>query len=304
MTSIGSISIVIILITLLVLIGSSFTSSGFNFIHKPVYLTSGYIQDDMFKGSNPYEFSKYSDNYLRVSTDNNKKESTDDLCGKLLEGCEPPAKKNETSPKSENNSLESIYNKYFEQGAPATSNTTSPRTNESLITSGGNRETPSGQNNLTVPLESAYQTYENSTLGIKMQHPSNWKVEGFRDSLRFVSSKEDTNDKYIQAIDLFTYPNMSLNQAVDSLTNYYNKSLTNFTIIGSPHASVGANSSSITLFDSYNDNTTRAVKSMDFIVSPEGSDKTYLFTFRDEASKFQRDLPEAQKIIDSTKFMK
>jgi hypothetical protein len=290
--------------TLLVLIGSSLTSSGFNFILKPVYLISGYIQDDMFKSSKSYEFSKYYDNYVRVSTDNNKKEPTDDLCGKLLEGCEPSAKKNETSPKGENNNLESIYNKYFEQGGPATSNTTSPRTNESLITSGGARETPSGQSNLTVPLEARYQTYENSTLGIKMQYPSNWKVEGFRDSLRFVSSKEDTNDKYIQTIDLFTYPNMSLNQAVDSLTNYYNTSLTNLTIIGSPHASVGANSSSVSLFYAYNDNTTGAVKSMDFIVSPEGSDKTYLFTFRDEASKFQRDLPEAQKIKDSIKFLK
>jgi hypothetical protein len=137
-----------------------------------------------------------------------------------------------------------------------------------------------------------------------MQYPSNWKVEGFRDSLRLISSKEDTNDKYIQTINLFTYPNMSLNQAVDSLTNYYNTSLTNFTIIGSPHASVGASSSSVSLFYAYNDNSTGAVKSMDFIISPEESDKTYLFTFRDEASKFQRDLPEAQKIIDSIKLMK
>jgi hypothetical protein len=59
-----------------------------------------------------------------------------------------------------------------------------------------------------------------SPLEIKMQYPSNWKVEGFRDSLRLFSSKEDTNDKYIQTINLFTYPNMSLNQAVESLTNY------------------------------------------------------------------------------------
>jgi hypothetical protein len=207
-----------------------------------------------------------------------------------------------TSPKSENSNLEEINKKYLEQAGGA--NTTSPRTNESLITSGGARETPSGQDNVTVPLEAGYQTYENSTLGIKMKYPSNWKIEGLGDSLRFISSKEDTNDKYIQTIDLFTYPNMSLNQAVDSLTNYYNTSLTNFTIIGSPHASVGANASSVSLFYSFDEGNTGPVRAMDFIVSPEGSDKTYLFTFRDEASKFQRDLPEAQKIIDSIKFMK
>jgi hypothetical protein len=88
------------------------------------------------------------------------------------------------------------------------------------------------------------------------------------------------------------------------LSNYYNTSLTNFTIIGSPQSTVGANSSSVSFFYAYNDNTTGAVKSMDFIVSPEGKDKTYLFTFRDEASKFQRDLPEAQKIIVSIKLLK
>ena len=137
-----------------------------------------------------------------------------------------------------------------------------------------------------------------------MQYPSNWKIEGLRDSLRFVSSKEDTNDRYIQTIDLFTYPNMSLNQAVDSLSNYYNTSLTNFTIIGSPNSSIGTNSSSVSFLYSFNEGDTGSVRAMDVIVSLEGSDKTYLFTFRDETSRFQRDLPEAQKIIDSIKFLK
>jgi hypothetical protein len=55
---------------------------------------------------------------------------------------------------------------------------------------------------------------------------------------------------------------------------------------------------------SSNEGNTGPVRAMDFIVSPEGNDKTYVFTFRDEASKFQRDLPEEQKILDSIKFMK
>ena len=162
------------------------------------------------------------------------------------------------SPKSENNTLEEINSKYLEQGGAV--NTTSSITNESLIT-GGARETPSGQENVTVPLEAGNQNYENSTLGIKMQYPSNWKIEGFTDSVRFVSPKEDTNDKYIQTIDLFTYPNMSLNQAVDSLSNYYNTSFTNFTIIGSPNASIGANSSSVSFLYSFNEGNTGYRKS-------------------------------------------
>ena len=138
-----------------------------------------------------------------------------------------------------------------------------------MITSGGARETPSGKDNVTVPLEAGYQTYENSTLGIKMQYPSNWKIEGFGDTLRFVSSKEDTNDKYIQTIDLFTYPNMSLNQAVDSLTNYYNTSFTNFTITGSPHAFRRTIARYVSFLYSFNEGNTWNRKSNGLYSFPE-----------------------------------
>lgn len=177
-------------------------------------------------------------------------------------------------------------------------------TNESLITGGGARETPSGQDNVTEPLEAGYQNYENSTLEIKTQYPSNWKVEGLTDSVRFISPKEDTNDNYIQTVDLFTYPSISLNQAVESLSIYYNTSLTNFTIIGSPHASVGANSSSVSFLYSFNEGDIGSLRAMDFIVSPEGNDNTYLFTFRDEATRFERDLPELQRMLNSVNFFR
>jgi hypothetical protein len=91
---------------------------------------------------------------------------------------------------------------------------------------------------------------------------------------------------------------------VESLSNYYNTSLTNFTIIGSPHASVGANSSSVSLNYTYNDGMSRFIRSMDFIVSPPSNDKTYLFTFRDEASKFDKDLPEVQRMLNSVNFLR
>jgi hypothetical protein len=43
---------------------------------------------------------------------------------------------------------------------------------------------------------------------------------------------------------------------------------------------------------------------MDFLVSPENNDKVHLFTYMDEAQKFDRDLPEVQKIIDSINFLR
>jgi hypothetical protein len=91
-------------------------------------------------------------------------------------------------------------------------------------------------------------------------------------------------------------------QATKSLTNYYNASLNNFTLDGSPHASVNANFSSVSLNYTYNDDQSRLIRSTDFIVSPPSNNKTYLFTFRDEASRFDKDLPEVQRMINSVNF--
>ena len=65
-----------------------------------------------------------------------------------------------------------------------------------------------------------------------------------------------------------------------------------------------ANSSSVSFMYSFNDSNIGPLKSMDFIVSPEGSNKTFLFTFRDEASRFDKDLPEVQRILNSVNFLR
>jgi hypothetical protein len=307
MTPISLISIVIILITLLVLIGSSFTSSGFNFVHKPVYLIPGFIQDDMFKSSNLYDYNKYYDNYVMISTDNNKKESTDDLCGKLLEVCQKPTTESNatTETKSQNKSVEEIYKKYIEPSSVENKTVSEPGSVENKTVSqliGG----PQSTENLSQTQETGPQLYDNSKLGIKMLYPAGWekKEEPSGDSVRFFSPLEDNNDSYIQTIDLFTYPSLSVNEATNSLTKYYNTSLNNFTIDESPRASVNANFSSISLNYTYNDDKARLIRSMDFIAAPPSSNKTYLFTFRDEASKFDKDLPEVQRMINSINFLR
>ncbi|HTH23407.1 MAG TPA: hypothetical protein VL854_14400 [Nitrososphaeraceae archaeon] len=87
------------------------------------------------------------------------------------------------------------------------------------------------------------------------------------------------------------------------MTKYYNESLSNFTIKGSPRSSVNANFSSISLNYTYNDDKAHLIRSMDFIASPPSNDKTYLFTFRDESSKFDKDLPEVQRMLNSISFL-
>ena len=148
------------------------------------------------------------------------------------------------------------------------------------------------------------QVYENSGFGIKLLYPAGWekKEDLNTESVRFVSPREDKDDKYLQTIDLFTYPSMSMNQATESLTNYYESSLKNYTASGSPHTSINANYSSVSMNYTFSDATARNIRSMDILISPQSSDKTYLVTYRDEASKFEKDLPELQKIIGTLNF--
>jgi translation elongation factor EF-4 len=95
-----------------------------------------------------------------------------------------------------------------------------------------------------------------------------------------------------------------MNQATESLTNYYESSLKNYTASGSPRTSINANYSSVSMNYTFSDATAGNIRSMDILISPQSSDRTYLVTYRDEASKFEKDLPELQKIIDSIKFSK
>lgn len=297
MTPISSNSTVIILIaliTLIVLIGSAPDSLGFNFVHTPGYLNLGFIQDGMNKNSNFFKFGKYYDNYVSVTTDGNKKETTDDLCGKLLEVCQTPTTKPNTTTRTDihNKSVEEIYKKYIEQTNAENKSVSSPA------------KIPSSVENISHTQVTRFQLYNNSKLGFKLLYPSGWekKEEPSGDTVRFFSSHVGNNDSYIGSVDLFSYAPVSVDKATNSLTKYYNSSLNNFTIEGSPRTSVKANYSSVSLNYTYIDDKSRLIRSMDFIVSPPSNDKIYLFTFRDEASMFYKDLPEVKRMLNSVNF--
>jgi hypothetical protein len=283
----------------------------------------------MIKSSNLYNYNEYYDNFVIISTDNNKKESTDDLCGKLLEGCQKPTTESNatTETESQNKSVEEIYKKYIEPSSAENKTVSEPGSAENktvsepgsaenkTVSEPGSAENktvsqliggPQTTENLSQTQETGPQLYDNSKLGIKVSYPAGWekKEEPTGDSVRFFSPREDNNDSYIQTIDLFSYPSISMDQATKSLTNYYNSSLNNFTIEGSPRASVNANFSSVSLNYTFNDDKARLIRSMDLIVSPPSNDKTYLFTFRDEASRFDKDLPEVQRMINSVYFLR
>ena len=319
MSLICAISLIMTPVMLILLTWSSSTILGYRIDIEPLaspYLISGFSQSDIIVTSKSYDYSTSQDNFIRVSAENNEEQSTDDICGKLLEDCKVPLREtNATSEPNIDNSGE-FSKKYLEQNgvnkienrtaatAPITSDNvsiSSPEVKPDNIT-----QTETDNITQTETETGDLQVYENSGFAIRMLYPAGWekKEDLNTESVRFVSPREDKDDKYLQTIDLFIYPSMSLNQATESLTSYYKSSLKNYSASGSPRTSINANYSSVSMNYTYNDPTAGNIRSMDILITPQSSEKTYLVTYRDEASKFESRLLELQKIVDSLKFLK
>jgi len=335
MSLICAISLIMTPVMLILLTWSSSTILGYRIDIEPLgspHLISGFSQSDIIVTSKSYDYSTSQDNFIRVSAENNEEQSTDDICGKLLEDCKVPLKETNATSEPNNDNSGEFSKKYLEQNgvnkienrtaatAPITSdnvsisspevkpdNITQTETDNITQTETDNITQTETDNITQTETETGdLQVYENSGFAIRMLYPAGWekKEDLNTESVRFVSPREDKDDKYLQTIDLFTYPSMSLNQATESLTNYYKSSLINYTASGSPRTSINANYSSVSTNYTYNDPTAGNISSMDILISPQSSDKTYLVTYRDEASKFESSLPQLEKILDSIKFLK
>ena len=319
MSLICAISLIMTPVMLILLTWSSSTILGYRIDIEPLaspYLISGFSQSDIIVTSKSYDYSTSQDNFIRVSTENNEEQSTDDICGKLLEDCKVPLKETNATSEPNNDNSGEFSKKYLEQNgvnkienrtaatAPITSDNvsiSSPEVKPDNIT-----QTETDNITQTETETGDLQVYENSGFAIRMLYPAGWekKEDLNTESVRFVSPREDKDDKYLQTIDLFIYPSMSLNQATESLKSYYKSSLKNYTASGSPRTSINANYSSVSMNYTYNDPTAGNIRSMDILITPQSSEKTYLVTYRDEASKFESRLLELQKIVDSLKFLK
>ena len=319
MSLICAISLIMTPVMLILLTWSSSTILGYRIDIEPLaspHLISGFSQSDIIVTSKSYDYSTSQDNFIRVSAENNEEQSTDDICGKLLEDCKVPLKETNATSEPNNDNSGEFSKKYLEQNgvnkienrtaatAPITSDNvsiSSPEVKPDNIT-----QTETDNITQTETETGDLQVYENSGFAIRMLYPAGWekKEDLNTESVRFVSPREDKDDKYLQTIDLFIYPSMSLNQATESLTSYYKSSLKNYSASGSPRTSINANYSSVSMNYTYNDPTAGNIRSMDILITPQSSEKTYLVTYRDEASKFESRLLELQKIVDSLKFLK
>jgi hypothetical protein len=166
----------------------------------------------------------------------------------------------------------------------------------------GQKEFPSSISNITTT--SDFLTYENLLLGIKMQYPSNWTVSSsalrdYNDVVAFYSPLQNLSDalpaqlvlsmvRYSQNISLDEYTNLSLsalNQSQQLIVNESNP----FTLANNPAHKIIF--SAISPTDQVNFNVMQIWTSI--------GDKLYILSYNAEASKFSKNLPTIEQMLQS-----
>jgi eukaryotic-like serine/threonine-protein kinase len=183
--------------------------------------------------------------------------------------------------------------------ALAQANSTTPaRTNSSASTL---NTTP------TNAAENNFLTYENSTLGIKMQYPSSWTKQTAGHGVTFVllSNGEKNSEQFMAKLNATSItgfpPNVPLKALADRVVDGYKHFLRNFKIESYANTTVVGNNG-IKILYTYTDSKNNGFKATDIALIKD--DRLYVIQYYVEASKYQIYLPILQKMIDSFQMIK
>jgi eukaryotic-like serine/threonine-protein kinase len=183
--------------------------------------------------------------------------------------------------------------------ALAQANSTTPaRTNSSASTL---NTTP------TNAAENNFLTYENSTLGIKMQYPSSWTKQTAGHGATFVllSNGEKNSEQFMAKLNATSItgfpPNVPLKALADRVVDGYKHFLRNFKIESYANTTVVGNNG-IKILYTYTDSKNNGFKATDIALIKD--DRLYVIQYYVEASKYQIYLPILQKMIDSFQMIK
>jgi len=152
----------------------------------------------------------------------------------------------------------------------------------------------------TTTSNSWFLTYENnSTLGIKIQYPSNWKRVQYGDmAVVFVSPSERSSDRFLESFSIAGTPsnNKSLSELANQSIANYRQKYANFQLIGSNAITVKGSPAYMLKYQ-YTDQLFGKAMAMDIGMTKAG--KLYVLTYSAEPAKFYVYMPTIQRMIDS-----
>jgi hypothetical protein len=149
-----------------------------------------------------------------------------------------------------------------------------------------------------------FLTYEDSTLGIKIDYPAGWTHELHAGGIvTFLASLESHSNTYPAGLGIkvqhLKSKNISLNNITKIQIENLSQSHPDFKLIESTEFKIGGNSAHKIVF-SATDNKKNERKAMQ-IWTIRG-DKAYLITYKAEPGKYAGYLPTIQKMVDSLQF--
>ena len=150
-----------------------------------------------------------------------------------------------------------------------------------------------------ITVGSPFLTYENnSTLGIKIQYPPNWKRTEFGNGVLFLSPSESKSDKVLENLSIRVYPsnNMPLSKLANQSINYYRQNYNDFRLLESKLTTFNGTSAYIMNYI-YTDMLFG--KGMGIDIGTMTANKVYVISFFAEPAKLPYYLPIFQKMIDS-----
>jgi hypothetical protein len=272
-----------------------------HFISSPadVYLkqlSQKYLVGPIFADQGWSKNSYYSSStgYMLISTEQDEKDDTEDICNKLLETCKPTNQTNIPATNADNKESDKVAEKYFEDGANTPKEVIAP-------SSGLNVSEPALIEKNETASTQDLQVYENPTLGVKILYPMGWdNTENQTNRYTLVSfiSHQQTGEGTVQEKFLLRVNNELTDMSLDDYTKRVNENMQkngDFQVTGTNSTELANNpASSVTGILKEGD---KHLKVLDEWTINNG--KVYRIVFYSDPEKNDSFQPLVQKILDS-----
>jgi hypothetical protein len=145
-------------------------------------------------------------------------------------------------------------------------------------------------------MTSSTKTYQNSTLGIKIQYPNDWSIKE-KDGVVFYAPDFSDSGAYVEVFQTVFNRNVSLDEDLNETISNYEKNLANFRILElDPKSTLAGSSAYDILYDYIEDGTDTKVKEVTALID---KNKEYSVRYYSEAWAYAHNLSTVQKMISS-----
>jgi hypothetical protein len=173
-----------------------------------------------------------------------------------------------------------------------------------VISAGHSDSQNAVSNAMTITTNAKFLTYENSTLGIKIQYPSNWTKQTARDGVAFVVLPTRSNNNPEQFLAKLNVtgimgfpPNVPLKAMADRVIDGYRHFLRNFQIDSYANSTLGGNNAIKIIYRYADPKNNSSFTATD--IAAIKNDRLYVIQYYAQSPRIHSYLLTLQKMVDS-----